>query len=356
MSKRKKFSIDTGLAVQVDKLNRELEESKAREEQLGKLADDMIQVISNYQLEVSKKDAAIAEMKREIDKYRIDEEMVRSVEFRSSCSSPVCSEVTSSGIYSALSQNATDIDSKTNSPVTESKLQLCLTNIQLMASKNRTLLSLRHSGTLTPPLQNYVCCLMRPTKHVFPSNHEKKVQWMKRNLGLLKDYALSAVQVNELNQFEENVVTLLTSLLADDLTGRESHLANPLEKTELAPYVSFKERFGTKKERENLFLAFLEEMTCITTQDETISELFKRRATLSKLELQAMKWLRNPGHTKSTEKITIENVMRKITENIAVLSLNRMTDQDKLFACRDRLIALLREKEKNLENKLKQRL
>ncbi|KAI1285022.1 hypothetical protein HDE_12241 [Halotydeus destructor] len=234
MSKRKKFSVDTDLAVQVDKLSRELEESKEREEQLSKLADDMIQVISNYQLEVIKKGEEIAKLKKQIQSYEGEVNVMHDVKPSSSLTS--LPEVTSSGLH-ALCQNDTDHDRDEVSSNPESKLQTCLRNIEKIASSNKTISCLLETKALHKAerieLKNILTWFAHPTPQQMPLVYEDQIKWIKKNLKAVKVHVVSSVRkVLDINQFEQEVLAAMKFIYAGDAAAQETDMVAP-QSTEL---------------------------------------------------------------------------------------------------------------------------
>ncbi|KAI1285024.1 hypothetical protein HDE_12243 [Halotydeus destructor] len=325
MAKTKKFSVDTDLAVQVDKLSKELEESKAREEQLSKLADDMIQVISNYQLEVSKKDAEIEELRKKLHEPEHDVQISKS------------NEVTSSAISASLSRHETDNDEETIASTQDSKLQICLKRIRSSARRNETIVSLLDSRNLPAELRCYLGWFLRPTTRNIPSNYSRIISRLKNNLKPVKKWLKNDVQiVKQLNLFEKDVFDIMASVFGKDPTVPEvdSVVQPPSKKVKMEAPAVF-EKFVSD--------SLLEEASSIVEQDETFKTLLERGTDLPKKVLQAIDWLQNPNRYKPNGCFLPENITGAVCKKFFILkTCVSEEDKRKLSACFNRVNSCLR--------------
>ncbi|KAI1285040.1 hypothetical protein HDE_12238 [Halotydeus destructor] len=348
MTEMSKFSVDIHLAVQVDKLNKELEESKARGQQLSKLADDMSHVINNYRREVSKKEAENVELRRKVDKY--EAEVIERKELSNICSSPASSEVTSSGISATRSGNEVANHGEAILSTQEFKVQAFLHNVQKMALQNETLCGLRDNGILPHSVKNRLAWFMRPTRHSMPLAASRKITWMTMILKQAKRYAGSDVERNDIDQFEKDVVSMTTSLFADDLAEELKAMVEepPLKKPRMSCPELNQSSLSGNEDRHKIAFDFLAEMSIIVNRDETLTKLFERGTELPKNVSKAIHWLRHPLGV-VTHDNRAENVVVAIVEKIYLISSYSKCHTDHLVACRDRLIALFRARMNTLE-------
>ncbi|KAI1285025.1 hypothetical protein HDE_12244 [Halotydeus destructor] len=336
MGKLKKFSVDTDLAVQVDKLSKGLEESKAREEQLSKLADGMIQVISNYQLEVSKKDAEIEELRKQLNEAEHQTQLLN------------ISEVTSSGITGILSSNETSNNWETVSSPQDSKMQICLQRIRSLALSNKTLASLLNTENLPAIIRCRLSWFYRPT----PEPILMTIKKSERILGLttrllpVKRWFYDDAQImDELNLLEKAVFDIMRSVFGQTFTIRKvnSVMEPPFKKRKIA---------STAVSGKYVSDELLEEMSSIVNRDVTFTKLLKRGNDLPNNVLEAIDWLRTPMRYKATPEHMPENVIRTICDKFFILqTCLREEDKTKILVCRNRVTSRMKKvSAKNCKN------
>ncbi|KAI1285023.1 hypothetical protein HDE_12242 [Halotydeus destructor] len=334
MSKGKKFSLDTDLAVQVDKLSKELEESKAREEQLSKLADGMIQVISNYQLEVSRKDAEIEDMRKKLDEYKLRKQISKSTE--NAARAQTRPEVTSSGLSATVSKVTRD--EKATESAEDSKLEECRQKIQLVALSDKTILSLLGNGNLPLPLQTKLGWFTGRTRLNMPSEYIEIILWLKDQLRPVKQWLITDFQKrDQLNRFEKDVLDIVASVFGEDPIAPEvdSAVEPPPKKVKIAATV-----VGEKYVSDSL----LKEMSSIVNLDQTFTKLQKPGTSLPKNVLDAIDWLRNPTKYKETPNHLPEHMIGAICRQFFILmNYCEKGDRKKLSSCRDKVVAYVRE-------------
>ncbi|KAI1285039.1 hypothetical protein HDE_12239 [Halotydeus destructor] len=338
-----KFSVEVALAVQVDKLCKELEETKAREEQLSKLADDMMQVFDNHQQEVNK---STAEMRKQLEIYKSRVKEIKCQETSGGCSSPCSSEVASSETRATQTENNMALDSENIVAADGSRLGIFLHMVQSIALRNVTLMSLLDSGNLPPPLQSRLSWFVRPSRLSIPSEYTKVAIWIKERLQLAKEWLKTDPQkVYQLNHFETEVLDLMATVFGDHFPVQEVDAAEPPYKKVkvVSPDVYYCERDSIEYET-IVSESRLQEMSNVVMQDETIAGLCEQSATLPKATLDAIDWLRNPFRDASSSEHRAENVCQAICQKIFVLSEFCERDRKKLLICRNRLTAIFRKK------------